>query len=202
VVTARAAAEEGRDLADTIGDRLDSRQCRYWLGLAQLYEGDPAGAATQLRVIADEAEAAHDLIYRASCLAGQGFALAWHGDVSEARSAAKMSLESSSELGGFIEGIAYSALGVAALAAGDGQTAHEAIAAAWQNLSGTPGNAVMLRAYNSQAELAVGDLECRPPMGRRRRLDCCGLAPSGGVYGASPGGDRAGGRGAGRARCS
>ena len=34
-IAARAAAEEGRDLADAIGDRLDSRQCRWGLGLAQ-----------------------------------------------------------------------------------------------------------------------------------------------------------------------
>jgi hypothetical protein len=34
-LAARAVAEEGRDLADAIGDRFDSRACRFWLGLAQ-----------------------------------------------------------------------------------------------------------------------------------------------------------------------
>ena len=31
-IAARAAAEEGRDLADAIGDRFNSRQCRFCLG--------------------------------------------------------------------------------------------------------------------------------------------------------------------------
>ena len=31
-LAARAAAEEGRDLADAIGDESNSRQCRLWLG--------------------------------------------------------------------------------------------------------------------------------------------------------------------------
>ena len=35
-IAVRAAAEEGRDLADAIGDRFSSRQCRLCLGLAQL----------------------------------------------------------------------------------------------------------------------------------------------------------------------
>jgi DNA-binding CsgD family transcriptional regulator len=153
------AAEEGRDLADTIGDRLDSRQCRYWLAMAQLNQGDPTGAAAQFRVINDEAEAGHDLIYTAYGLAGQGFALAWHGDVGAARSAANASLMVASELYGFIAGLGHSALGVAALAAGDGQTALEASDAAWQYLSETTGNALVQRAYNAQAALAVGDLD-------------------------------------------
>ena len=38
-IAVRAAAEEGRDLADAIGDRLDSRQCRWCLGWAQIYAG-------------------------------------------------------------------------------------------------------------------------------------------------------------------
>ena len=50
-------------------------------------------------------------------------------------------------------------MGVAALAAGDGQTAQEACDAAWRYLSETPGNAVVQRAYNAQAALAVGDLD-------------------------------------------
>ena len=72
-VATRVAAEEGRDLADTIGDRLDSRQCRYWLAMAQLNQGDPTGAAEQFRVINDEAEAENDLIYTGIRPCGPGF---------------------------------------------------------------------------------------------------------------------------------
>ena len=38
-IAARAPAEEGRDLADAIGDRFDSRRCRYCLGWAQMISG-------------------------------------------------------------------------------------------------------------------------------------------------------------------
>jgi predicted ATPase/class 3 adenylate cyclase/DNA-binding CsgD family transcriptional regulator len=158
-IAARAAAEEGRDIADAIGDRLDSRQCRYWLALAQLYQGDPAGAAPQFRAIADEAEAAHDLIYTVYGLAGECYALAWHGEVHAARCVVDAALEPASELHGFIEGLAYSALGLTALAAADLAIAQDACEAAWRQLSITPGNASVQRAYNAQAALAAGDAD-------------------------------------------
>ena len=41
----RAAAEEGGDLADAIGDRFNLRLCRFYLGMAQLLSGDLAAAA-------------------------------------------------------------------------------------------------------------------------------------------------------------
>ena len=37
-IAARANAEEGRDLADAIGDRYRSRLCRFCLGMAQLFQ--------------------------------------------------------------------------------------------------------------------------------------------------------------------
>ena len=60
----RAAAEEGRDLADAIGDGFNSRACRFYLGMAQMVQGDLAGAAAQFGEVAAEAEAAHDEIWR------------------------------------------------------------------------------------------------------------------------------------------
>ncbi|WP_419538704.1 LuxR C-terminal-related transcriptional regulator [Mycobacterium colombiense] len=158
-IAARATAEEGRDLADAIGDRLDSRQCRYWLANAQLYQGDPAGAAPHFRAIADEAEAAHDLIYMVYGLAGECYALAWHGEVHAARCVIDAALEPASELQGFIEGLAYSALGSAALAAADVALARDACEAAWRELGIRPGQAAVQRAYNAQAALAAGDTD-------------------------------------------
>ncbi len=38
-IATRAAAEEGRDLAEAIGDRFVSRYCRWCLGVAQAYAG-------------------------------------------------------------------------------------------------------------------------------------------------------------------
>ncbi len=68
----RAAAEEGRDLADAIGDGFDSRLCRCCLAVAQAMQGDLAGAVAQFAEVGDEAEAAHDEFSRAASLAMPG----------------------------------------------------------------------------------------------------------------------------------
>jgi hypothetical protein len=155
-MVARAAAEEGRDLADAIGDGWTSRQCRFCLGIAQAYQGDPAGAVTQLGAVMAEAEAAHDEIRRVHSLAYQGIALAWQGETGAARAAADAGLEAASELAGLSLGPAYAALAAAALAAGDAATAQDATEAA-RHLSGLPA-AAMGRADSAQAALAGGDL--------------------------------------------
>ena len=71
----RAAGEEGRDLANAIGDGFNSRLCRFCLAVAQQFSGDLAGAAIQLGEAAAEAEAAHDEISRVTSLVGQSMAL-------------------------------------------------------------------------------------------------------------------------------
>ena len=53
-IAARAAGEEGRDLADAIGDGFNSRQCRLCLGWAQLMQGDLAGAVAQFGAVVAE----------------------------------------------------------------------------------------------------------------------------------------------------
>jgi predicted ATPase/class 3 adenylate cyclase/DNA-binding NarL/FixJ family response regulator len=157
-IAARAAAEEGRDLAEAIGDRFDSRQCSMCLGLAQIYQGDPAGAFAQFRAVTTEAKAAHDGLLAAGTLAHQGIALAWQGDTVAARAAADASLESASEFGWLIAGLGYHALAVVALAAGDVETARDATAAAWEHGNFAPGFATHLRPINAWAALAGGDL--------------------------------------------
>jgi predicted ATPase/class 3 adenylate cyclase len=157
-ITTRAAAEEGRDLADAIGDRFDSRQCRYSLGFALLWRGDLAGAVAQFRELAAEAEAAHDVLYQVDGFAMQGCALAYQGDTGAARAAAAAAVGAASELVGPIAGTAYGALVVAALAAGDVATAQDAAEPAWQHMSVQPGTAAVQRAFNAQAALAGGDL--------------------------------------------
>jgi predicted ATPase/class 3 adenylate cyclase/DNA-binding CsgD family transcriptional regulator len=157
-IAARAAAEEGRDLADAIGDRFVSRQCRYCLAMAQLYQGDLAGAAAQFDQVVAEAEPAHDEIWRLFGLAGQGAVLAWQGEVSASRAAADACVEAASELGGYFAGLAYSALVAAVLAAGDVATALDATEAAWRHLSVLPRTAATMRANIAQATLAGGNL--------------------------------------------
>ena len=107
----RAPAEEGRDLAEAIGDGLNSRQCRYCLAAAQLYEGDPAGAAAQFGEVAAEADAVHDELYKADSLAVQGYALACRGETAAARAAADAAVEAAAELGGAATAVAYFGVG-------------------------------------------------------------------------------------------
>jgi predicted ATPase len=156
-IAGRAAAEEGRDLADAIGDRYGSRRCRFSLGTAQMWKGDLVGAATQFSVVAAEAEAAHDEIRRVHSLAYQGVALAWQGDTGAARTAADAAVESAAELAAMSAGIAYTAFATVALAAGDAATAQDASEVAWPHLSALPAAAGMQRVDAAQAALAGGD---------------------------------------------
>jgi len=154
----RAAAEEGRDLADAIGDRFTSRWCRVNLGIAQLFTGDLPGAVAQFASVGDEAEAAHDEIFRADSLAFRGVALAYQGDTAAARAAADAAIEARAELGGIGMGAGYWAVAIAALAAGDVATAQDATEAAWPRVSALPQAAALGRVHNAQAALAGGDL--------------------------------------------
>jgi predicted ATPase/class 3 adenylate cyclase/DNA-binding CsgD family transcriptional regulator len=158
LIAVRSAGQEGRDLADAIGDRYDSRQCRWCLAAAQLRHGDLSGAAAQFAELVAEAQAAHDGFHEAISLAGQGIALAYQGDTAAARAAADTAIEAAAELGGIGAGIAYGALAVAALAAGDAATAQDATEAAWQHVSVLPAMAAMQRTLKAEAALAGGDL--------------------------------------------
>jgi predicted ATPase/class 3 adenylate cyclase/tetratricopeptide (TPR) repeat protein len=154
----RAAAEEGRDLADAIGDESNSRACRFFLGLAQAASGDLAGAVTQLGEVAAESEAAHDEIWRVSSLGSRGTVLAYQGDAAGARAAAEAALEAGAELGGFFVGMGYQVLALAALAAGDGAGAQEAYEAAWKHMSVMGEMGALWRYWGAEAALAGGDV--------------------------------------------
>jgi predicted ATPase/class 3 adenylate cyclase/DNA-binding CsgD family transcriptional regulator len=158
-IAGRAASEEGRDLADAIGDRFNSRVCRFCLGSAQMRSGDLAGAVTQFGEVAAEAQAAHDEIWRVTSLAGQSLALARQGEAAAARAAAEAALEGGAELGGRWAAIGHAAAGVAALAAGDRAAVHEAREAARQDMIVvTGGAAAVQRLWNAEAALADRDL--------------------------------------------
>jgi predicted ATPase/class 3 adenylate cyclase/DNA-binding CsgD family transcriptional regulator len=134
-VAARAAAREGRDRADAIGDQFHSRACRWNLGLAQMMTGDLTEAIEQFRAVTVEADSAHDVLFRWASRLNLGYALAFHGDVSAARAAANAAFEVSTDLWWYNEGLSYAALTATALAAGDVAAAAEASDEAWQRLS-------------------------------------------------------------------
>ncbi|MBV8346185.1 MAG: LuxR family transcriptional regulator, partial [Mycolicibacterium sp.] len=154
----RAPAEEGRDLAEAIGDRFVSCVCRWCLGVAQTMQGDLAGAVAQFAELVVEAQAAHDGVIEANSLALQGAVLAYQGDTGAARAAADAAVEAAAEPGGSPAGLGYSALATAALAAGDVAAARDATEAAAQHMSGLPTVAAMPRAFSAHAALADGDL--------------------------------------------
>ena len=191
--TALAAAEEARGLADAIGDRVGSRQCRVCLGWSQLWQGDLAGAAAEFGALAAEAGTAHDGIIEANSLAGQCYALAWQGDTSAAGAKADAALQSASELRRGLCGCCkHLAVGLAALATGDHAAAGRASEAAWQHLSVVPGSAGAPRALSAEAALASGDL-----IAARRLVDEAVTIALGwqlvvGADDARPRGDRAG----------
>ena len=157
-IALRAAAEEGRDLADAMGDGFISRACRWSLGIEKLATGDLAGAVAHQREVVAEADAAHDVIWRCCGLFMLALTLAHHGDPGAAREAANSAIEAAAELGGFYPGMAYAALVAATLAAGDVAAADDAIAAGWHHLSIQPKMAAIWSVYVAQAALARGDL--------------------------------------------
>jgi DNA-binding CsgD family transcriptional regulator len=158
LIVLRAAAEEGRELAQVIGDRSVARQCRYFLAMAQVFQGDMAGATAEFVEATADAKAAHDRITEMLSLLGQSRALTYQGESAAARAAADAAVEAAVELGGQAPGLAYLELARAALAAGDAKTAQDASDRAWQHLNGLPAFAAMLRAVPAEAALAAGDL--------------------------------------------
>jgi len=155
----RAAAEEGRDLADAIGDRFNSRVCRFSLGSAQTFSGDLAGAVTQFGEVAAEAHAAHDEIWSVISLGGQSIALARRGEAAAARAAAEATLKGAAEFGGRFAALGHTVSGYAALAAGDTAAAQQAREAANQHMTVVVGaQAAMRRVWSAEAALADGDL--------------------------------------------
>jgi DNA-binding CsgD family transcriptional regulator len=125
-ITARLAAEEGRDLADAVGNRFGARVCRIWLSYAQVMQGDLVVATAKLVELVTEADADCDVFARANSLVCQIIALAHQGEGGLARVAAPAALEASNTLGGLYEEAAYVALAMVALAEGDVVTALEA----------------------------------------------------------------------------
>jgi DNA-binding CsgD family transcriptional regulator len=156
-IATRAAAEEGRDLAEAIGNRYLSRQCRFCLGMAQVFQSDLIGAATQFGGLVAEAQAAHDGLLEVNSLAAHSTVLAWQGDAAAARAAADAAIEAAAELGGIYAASGYMALVFAALAAGDAATAQDAIEA-WPQLSALPQTMATWRVLSALAALARGDL--------------------------------------------
>jgi predicted ATPase/DNA-binding CsgD family transcriptional regulator len=157
-IAARSAAEEGRLIADVIGNHFASRTCRIWLGWAHTYSGDLARAITQFDEVLAEVEAVNDLAWRFASLHGQALIRAVEGDTVRARSAAEGALDIATELSGLYPGITYGVLGVAHLAAGGIEACAHASETAAEVLSVQPKAGGMWLFPLAEVALARGDL--------------------------------------------
>jgi predicted ATPase/class 3 adenylate cyclase/DNA-binding CsgD family transcriptional regulator len=154
----RAAAEQGRDIGDAIGNAFDARECRLGVGWAQLMAADVPGAIAQFRAVLAESEAARALFMVPSCLHGLASALAWAGQIDEARAASHAAIAAETDVGGSMQGIGHSALAMVELAAGEAEASLKAGETAWQQMSPQEILAAGQRVRCAEAALAIGDL--------------------------------------------
>ena len=156
---ALAAAEEGLRFADSIGDGFVSRQCRWCLGLAQMFRGDLCGALDSLESTAREADAAHDLMWLGMARSSQGWALAFLGRTEEAEQAVQASVDVAADIRGLVLGYAYWGRVVAALAAGDAEQAARIARLAAPLMDLQPEAAMTIWFLPAETALACGDVE-------------------------------------------
>ena len=153
----KAAAREGLSVAKAVGHQFQSRQCRWALAMADIYLDLPK-AIDAFRELIDEASAANDSIFSAIATISLSYALAFRGETTAALTAARTAIEESAGLVGFYEGIGYSMLTAAALAAGDPVVAWDASESAWARTTSSPVTAGIYIVYSAEAALACGDL--------------------------------------------
>jgi len=157
--TAEAAAAEGCELADGIGDGSVSRECRYYLAWARLAQGETADAVARFSEVVADAEANHDAFLNPAAGSGLGTALAYRGEVSAARAAALKVQDVAVEVSDYLAGLGHIVLSLAALADGDVPAAHQASELTWQYLAVQPHMAVVARPFTGGVvALAQGDL--------------------------------------------
>lgn len=172
-VASQAAGEEGRALADELGDSFMSRYSRVFLTGALGMQGKYAEALHLSRALVEEARAARDLPMETFGLMTLSQALTFTGDAAAGRAAARAALENGAAMGGFHEDTAYVALANAELASGDVAAAKEACDAAWRSTS--PLKELFVRSLVPMAEATAccGDL----PAARRWADDAAAAVP-------------------------
>ncbi|WP_081396250.1 helix-turn-helix transcriptional regulator [Mycobacterium colombiense] len=153
-----SAAEEARDLADSIGDWYASAQCRLW-GIAggRSVLSDLPGAEAELRDLIVDAEAAGDALCRFNALITQSFVLGWQGKATAAVAAAESAIASAAELGVVIEGLGHLTLAAAYLSAGDVTAAMDSFVQAYSRIPDA-GFTATNTLWRAEAELAAGDV--------------------------------------------
>ncbi len=157
-ILARDAVEEGREVADAIGNPFDSRMCRFYLGWVHLWRGELTEAIAQFGRVAAEADACADVVVKSIALECQVQALAYHGDTDAACTVGAEAIRVAVQAGGIYPGVAHLASAYAALATGDVAAAAAASRTGWPDLSAQPDVAATFIAPMVQVALAEGDL--------------------------------------------
>jgi predicted ATPase/class 3 adenylate cyclase/DNA-binding CsgD family transcriptional regulator len=157
-ISARAAADECRELADALGDRFTSSNIRSWLGIALYMLGDLDEGCRVLLPMVEEGAATGDPVMTVFGNVGLGRARAFQGQPDIAHACGQAALAATTAMGGFHEDAAYVVLADAALAGGDGLAAKSACEASWQRT--VPERAAFIRSLvpMHEALLACGEL--------------------------------------------
>lgn len=155
----RASAAEGRHVADAIGDRATSHQCRTWLGWAHMIAGDLAGAVTLLRDAKARADSDSDRVWGVVGAHYEAQALYRQGDVASAQAVLDEAMPAIAELGGLWSGNSSGVRAIGALAAGDVETAESAVRIALDQLSNAPTHQQMYAYLAAEVALATGEAD-------------------------------------------
>ena len=157
-MSARAAAEEGRDLADALGDRFLSWNIRTWLGIALYMLGDLDDAGRVFHPLAQEGAATVNLFMTVLGNIGLARVHTYQGRPAAALDCGEIALAAATAMGGWVEDTTYAVLANAALAGGDRRAAKEACEASWRHA--VPQRVIFTRSLNPMAEalLACGEL--------------------------------------------
>jgi predicted ATPase/class 3 adenylate cyclase/DNA-binding CsgD family transcriptional regulator len=153
----QVAIEEALRIADRIGDKFVSRQCRYVLGWAQVLGGELTTALTRLRELDEECTAARDATYSLHASNLQAMTLAYQGHIDAAQRMLEVSFERATDLFDTYTGITYGASAHVQLAAGDASTAWEAYESA-RELTAMDPQLAQMHNWAALAPLACGDL--------------------------------------------
>jgi predicted ATPase/class 3 adenylate cyclase/DNA-binding CsgD family transcriptional regulator len=154
-----AAGEIGLEVSEAIGDRFVSRECRWLIACAHMWQGDLVGAIAKFEEVAAEASAAGDPVWMLGGIEDRVHALAYHGDTVAAAAASMASISKAGELSawyGYNVDWGNTPL-VASLAAGDTAAAAKASETGGRYLSDS--NQAINHSLLAEAALVRGDLE-------------------------------------------
>lgn len=154
----RVAAEKGLELADAIGDKFFSRNCRTWLAMALMMQGDLA-AADNLCSAAEEADAASDPTMSVFTNIGVCEIRAFQGREEAARTAAQSALSAGEAMGGYFADTVLGVYARAALVGGDAEESWRLSQAAIARTNQL--REIFVRSVSpiAEAALACGDLD-------------------------------------------